>query len=487
MGKNKSSGLGVSLSRRRFIQSSSAISLASLFAIGKARGEGPSINDKINVACIGTGWQGLYNTEVFMQDRNARVVAVCDPYKEGQYMQRGVCGREPARRMVNQYYDHDGPESSGCAGYADYREMLAERDDIDAVVITTPDHLHAVIALEAIRKGMHVFCEKPLGHSLKEVRLMTEAAHKAGVATQMGNWGHGLEDIRRLCEMIWSGAIGAVREVHAWANRPGGWWPYGIDRSEDEPPVPEGLDWDLWLGPAAWRPWHPAYHPFIWRGWWDFGSGALGDMACHILDPVVWALHLGAPESAEGTSVKLNSRSTPFGGEMPDWTVHPETTTAGAQVRWHFPARDSLPPVKLTWSDGGLKPSRPDVLGADQPMGDSDGGVLFLGDEGMLLCGCYGSNPQLLPESKMKAYTPPEPMIPRSVGHYKEWILACRGEGKAVANWDYSGPLTEIVTLGIAAIRADRKLLWDPKKMTFPNAPDFEYLINPTLREGWSF
>ena len=474
------------ITRRSFIQSASAISLGSLFSIGCARGDGPSINDKINIACIGTGWQGLYNTEVFMQDKNARVVAVCDPFKEGQYMQRGICGREPARRMVNQYYDYSGPEKGGCAGYTDFREMLEERPDIDAVVITAPDHIHAVAALAAIRKGKHVFCEKPLGHSLKEVRMMREEAHAAGVATQMGNWGHGMEDIRRLCEMIWDGAIGAVREVHAWANRPGGWWPYGIDRPEDEPPVPEGMDWDLWLGPAPWRPWHPAYHPFIWRGWWDFGSGALGDMACHILDPVVWSLHLGAPESVEATSVKLNSKATPFGGEMPVWKVHPETTTAGAYLRWKFPERKGMPPVTVIWSDGGLRPTRPDALAPDKPMGDGDGGVLFMGDEGILLCGCYGKDPQLLPASKMEAYTMPKPTLPRSVGHYKEWVLACRGEGTAWSNFDYAGPLTEIVTLGIAAIKADCKLLWDAESMKFPNAPEHEHLITPVMREGWS-
>jgi len=315
---------------------------------------------------------------------------------------------------------------------------------------------------------------------------MTLAARHAKVATQMGNWGHAKEDIRLVCEWIWDGAIGNVREVHAWTNRPGGWWPYGIDRPAEEPPVPTGLDWDLWLGPAAHRPYHPAYLPFIWRGWWDFGSGALGDMGCHILDPVVWALRLGSPETVEASSAKLNTRATPFGAEMAAGKVHPETTTAAAIVRWEFPARGDMPPVCLTWHDGGLMPPRPDELESGRKMGDNDGGVLFIGDKGKMMCGCYGSDPQLLPESAMKAYKQPPKTLPRSVGHYKEWVRACKGGEEACSNFNYSGPLTEIVTLGIAAIRADRKLRWDADKMEFSNAPEANRFLSPVCREGWS-
>lgn len=473
------------LSRRAFIRDTAA--LAALTALpGKAQSaETTPANEKINMAFIGVGWQGIYNLEVFLQDPDVRVVAVCDVFEEGPYIGRGVAGREAGRKMVNNFYDHKGSPEDGCAAYIDFRQMLDERSDIDAVVITTPDHIHAVAAMAAIGKGKHVFCEKPLAHSLLEVRTMTEAARQAGIATQMGNWGHAKEDIRLLCEWIGEGAIGAVREVHAWTNRPGGWWPYGIDRPEDEPPVPAGLNWDLWLGPAAQRPYHPAYLPFIWRGWWDFGSGALGDMGCHILDPVVWALRLGSPDVVEASSVKLPSRATPHAMELAKGAVHPETTTAAALVRWHFPARDEMPPVEVRWYDGGLMPPRPDELEEGRKMGDGDGGVLFVGDKGKLMCGCYGSNPQLLPDARMQDYKKPPQTLPRSVGHYKEWVQACKGGAPAGSNFEYSGPLTEIITLGIAAIRADMKLRWDAAALQFTNAPEANHFLNSPYREGW--
>lgn len=478
-------GTTSSLSRRGFIRGGAALAaFSALSARGQAPGASPA-NEKVNMAFIGVGWQGKYNLEVFLQDPDVRVVAVCDVYEEGPYVGRGIAGREFGRKMVNDYYEHKGRPEDGCAAYVDFRQMLEERPDIDAVVITAPDHIHGVAAMAAIRKGKHVFCEKPLAHSLVEVRTMTEAARAAGVATQMGNWGHAKEDIRQLCEWIGDGAIGSVTEVHAWTNRPGGWWPYGIDRPEDEPPVPAGLDWGLWLGPAAQRPYHPAYLPFIWRGWWDFGSGALGDMGCHILDPVVWSLRLGSPDTVEASSVKLPSRATPHDTELPKGRVHPETTTAGALVRWHFPARESLPPVDVAWYDGGLMPPRPDELEPGRKMGDNDGGVLFVGDKGKLMCGCYGSNPELLPASRMEAYIKPPQTLPRSIGHYKEWVRACKGGEPACANFDYSGPLTEIIMLGIAAIRSEMKLHWDPQAMKFTNAPEANGFLASSFRDGW--
>ncbi|HEO72663.1 MAG TPA: Gfo/Idh/MocA family oxidoreductase [Candidatus Hydrogenedentes bacterium] len=470
------------ISRRSFLGATTA---ATAFAIVPrhviAGADEPAPSEKLNMAFIGVGWQGIYNLRTFLAMPDVQVVAVCDVNAEGPYMGRGQAGREVGRRVVNEHYGEEN-----CGAYADFREMLDVRDDIDAVVITTPDHVHAVAAMAAIKKGMHVFCEKPLAHSLYEVRTMTEAARAAGVATQLGNWGHAKEDIRLLCEWIWDGAIGEVREVHAWTNRPGGWWPYGIDRPEDKPPMPEGLDWDLWLGPAPERPYHPAYLPFIWRGWWDFGCGALGDMGCHILDPAKWALKLGSPDTVEASSTKLNSEATPFGPEMPAGQVHPETTTASAIVRWTFPARGDLPPVTVIWHDGGLMPPRPDELESGRQMGNRDGGALFIGDKAKLICGCYGESPRLLPESKMKAYTLPPKSLPRSIGHYKEFVRACKGGEPAGANFDYGGPLTEIVQLGIAAIRADAKLQWDPTAMEFTNHPDANRLVNPLYRDGWS-
>ena len=470
------------VSRRTFMRRAAA--LATLPAL-PVRAQSTA-NEKVNMAFIGVGWQGIYNLEVFLKDPDVRVTAVCDVFEEGPYLGQGVAGREAGRKMVNAFYEHRGRPEDGCAAYTDFRHMLDERSDIDAVVITTPDHIHAVAALAAMRKHKHVFCEKPLAHSLLEVRAMTEAARQAGIATQMGNWGHAKEDIRLLCEWIWDGAIGSVREVHVWTNRPGGWWPYGIDRPEDEPPTPPGLDWDLWLGPAAQRPYHPAYLPFVWRGWWDFGSGALGDMGCHLLDPVVWALRLGSPDVVEASSVKLPSRATPHAMELPKGRVHPETTTAAAMVRWHFPARDDMPPLDLIWYDGGMMPPRPDELEDGRKMGDNDGGVLFIGDKGKLICGCYGSNPQLLPDTRMQAYKRPPQSLPRSVGHYKEWVRAIKGGQPACSNFDYSGPLTEIIMLGIAAIRAETKLRWDASAMKFVNSSEANLFLNSQYREGWS-
>lgn len=485
---NESCGMGKEYSRRHFLGLASAATTFTILprhVLGAAGAVAPS--EKVNMAFIGTGWQGMYNLQTFLKMPDVRVVSVCDVNAEGMYLGRGIAGREPARRMVEEYY---AKESSGgsknCAAYSDFREMLDERKDIDAVVITTPDHIHAVAAMAAIKKGKHVFCEKPLAHTLSEVRTMTEAARAAKIATQLGNWGHAKEDIRLLCEWIWDGAIGSVREVHAWTTRPGGWWPYGIDRPKDEPPVPPGLDWNLWLGPAAERPYHPAYQPFIWRGWWDFGCGALGDMGCHMLDPVVWSLRLGSPEVVEATSTKLPSLATPVDVEIPGGRVHPETTTASAFVHWKFPARGELPPVDLYWYDGGLLPCRPDELPAGSSMGSPDGGVLFIGDKGKLMCGCYGESPRLLPESAMKAYKRPPKSIPRSIGHYEEFVRACKGGEPAGANFEYGGPLTEIVLLGVAAIRSDAKLRWNTNDMTFAENADANRLVRTTYRGDWS-
>lgn len=476
------------ISRRRFLGNAAAAAAFTVLphqVLGGAGETAPS--ERVNMAFIGVGGQGMYNLQTFLKMPDVQVVAICDVFEGGPYTARGEAGREPARKVVDEYYAQERAGSGkGCAVYHDYRQMLDERGDIDAVAVATPDHLHAAPVMAALKKGKHVFCEKPLAHNLVEVRTMTEAARAAKVATQLGNWGHANEGIRLICEWIWDGAIGDVREVHAWAHRPGGWWPYGIDRPADTPPVPPGLDWDLWLGPAASRPYHPAYLPFIWRGWWDFGCGALGDLGCHILDPVVWALRLGIPETVEASSTKLNSAATPFGPEIPSDAVNPETTTAAALVRWTFPARGNLPPVNVTWYDGGLMPPRPDELEPGRMMGNSDGGVLFVGDKGKLLCGCYGESPRLIPESRMKAYTLPPKTLPRSIGHYEEWVRACKGGEPAGSNFDYGGPLSEIVLLGVTAIRANAKLQWDAQKIAFPNAPDAEQFVRAAYREGWS-
>ncbi|MBP1635382.1 MAG: iolG 6 [Acidobacteria bacterium] len=369
--------------------------------------------------------------------------------------------------------------------YIDYREMLETQKDIDAVIIATPDHTHAVIAMAAMRAGKHVYVQKPLTYSVFEARTLTEAARTYKVASQMGNQGHSGDGARMVCEWIQGGAIGQVREVHAWTNRPV--WPQGVEvlRPADTPPPPEGMNWDLWIGPAPMRPYHPAYHPEFWRAWCDFGTGSLGDMACHILDPVFWALKLKYP-----TAVEANI-STYWEAFFRKTEPRNETFPRSSVIRYKFPARPGMDAVTVTWWDGGLMPPRPEELEEGRVMGDEDGGVLFIGDTGKLMCGCYGRGPRLIPESKMAEFKRPEPTIPRipggENGHEKDWIRACKGGEPASSSFDYSGPLSEMVLMGNLAVRfPDRRLLWDGEKMQVTNDAAANEYVRRVYREGWS-
>jgi len=324
--------------------------------------------------------------------------------------------------------------------------------------------------MTAIGQGKHVYCEKPLTQTIEQAQLVADAAAKAGVATQMGIRGQASEGMRRIQEMIADGAIGDVREVHLWTNRPTQkhGWAQGIDRPKEAHAIPASLDWDLWLGPAPTRPYHPAYHPFKWRGWWDFGTGALGDMGCHILDVAFRALKLGYPETVHAVSTPVNKETFPL----------------GSIVTYEFPKRGSLPPVTLTWYDGGLKPERPDELEDGRKM--PDGGVLFIGDKAKMLEG------RIIPESKMGEYTPAPKTLPRSPGHYVEWVEACKGGKSAGANFDYSSLLTQVVLMGNVALRPElrkilnqQKLKWDPKKKQFSNVPKANEFLSLPVRQGW--
>jgi predicted dehydrogenase len=350
--------------------------------------------------------------------------------------------------------------------YKDYRRMLDQETGIDAVVIGTPDHTHAVIAMAAIQRGKHIYCAKPLTRTIYESRRLTKAAREAGVATQMSTQGQAEDGPRRLREMIWDGAIGPVREVHIWSDRP--IWPQGLDRPEETPSVPSTLDWDLWLGPAPKRPYHPAYHPFKFRGWHDFGTGALGDMGCHGFDPIFRALKLGAPTSVHASSSK----------------TFDETYPQASVIHYTFAARNMLPPVKLTWYDGGLKPQRPAELESGRELGGD--GLLFIGDKGTILSGFTGQNPQLIPETKMAMYEPPAPSIPSSIGHYMEWVEACKGGDPAPCNFNWGGPLTEIVLLGNIALRTGLALEWDGEQGKFTNYDEANAYLQEPYRDGWS-
>jgi predicted dehydrogenase len=343
--------------------------------------------------------------------------------------------------------------------------MLEKEKGIDAVVVATPDHTHAIAAVAAMELGKHVYVEKPMAHTIVEARKLVKAARKYKVATQMGNQGHSLLGCRLLKTWIEDGAIGKITEVHCWTDRPT--WPQGLDRPSDTPPVPSTLDWDLWLGPAPERPYHPAYCPHNWRGWWDFGEGAIGDMGCHILDGAFWALELGAPKRVSAETSGVNNESGP------KWAV----------IKFEFPARGKMPPVTLTWYDGGKMPTRPEELEEGRRMGDNDGGALFVGAKGKIMTGTYGNPVRIIPESKMKAYKEPKVKYPRSPGQHEEWIRACKGGEPAGANFDYAGPLTEVVLLGTIAMRVGKPLDWDPENMKFPNAPDADQYLHRAYRE----
>jgi predicted dehydrogenase len=363
--------------------------------------------------------------------------------------------------------------------YKDYRIMLEEMGDkIDAVIIATPDHTHACIAMEAMRRGKHVYVQKPLTRTVHEARILTEAARKYGVVTQMGNQGHSGEGDRLICEWIWDGAIGNVREVHAFTNRP--IWPQGMGRPKEEPAIPETLDWDLWVGPSPMRPYHPTYLPGIWRAWVDFGSGALGDMACHIMDPIFWALKLKYPISVQGS----------YSSNVIDWSHKvdlSETYPLGSVIHFEYPERKGMPEVKVHWYDGGLLPERPQELEAGRRMGDSDGGVIFVGDKGKLMCGCYGAGPQLIPYEKMKAYNKPKETIPRiKTSHEMDWVAAIKEGRQPSSSFDYSGPLTEMCVMGnLSLFFPGQKLLWDGEKMKVTNVEKANDYVNPAYRDGW--
>jgi predicted dehydrogenase len=414
-------------------------------------------SDRINVAGIGAGGMGGGDIST-VSKLGANIVALCDV--------------DEARAAGSFKAFPDAHR------YKDFRELLdKEANRIDAVTVGTPDHIHAVAAMAAIRAGKHVYCQKPLTHTLHECRELTKAARAAGVATQMGNQGHATEGSRLTNEWIQAGIIGPVREVHVWSDRAGRLWKQGIGRPADSPPVPSSLDWNLWLGPIRERPYHPAYAPVSWRGWWDFGTGALGDMGCHIIDHPVWALGLGPPDAVE-------ARTTLDGSFLNGDKPNDETYPVAAIIYYDFPARGEQPAVRMTWYDGGLMPAAP----AGMPAGRSlpDNGVLYIGTKGSMFHSSHGGMPQLLPRELHDDAAKVPTTMARSPGHYEEWVAACKGGPRPVSNFDYSGPLTEIVLLGVLALRAPgRRLEWDGASLRLTNAPELNRFIHTEYRNGW--
>ena len=465
------------VSRREFLgraaATATAFTIVPRYVLGGRAYTRPS--NKVNIAVIGTGGQGVHNIRALLQHPDVQVMAICDVTEEADYSRfyyGGTAGRKPALQLVQKHYADrkSTAKYAGCAQYIDFRKMFDKEKAIDAVLVATPDHIHAIAAMAAIKNGKHVYCEKPLTHSVYETRKITEAARQAKIATQMGNQGHSGEGIRLTCEWIWDGAIGPVREVHSWSNTGVDWAEYRVDRPKETPPVPPGLDWDLWLGPASKRPYHPAYAPYNWRGWWDFGTGAIGDMACHNIDPAFWALGLGHPVGVEGSATNINSETTPF----------------GSVVHYEFPARGDMPPVKVTWYGGGLMPPRPEELEPGRKLTGGGNGILFVGDKGKIMCDGWGGSPRIIPETKMKAYKRPPKTIPRSAGHHRDWIDACKTGKPASSNFDYAGPMTEVILLGNVALRTGEKLSWDGANMKATNLPEADNYIRPEYHNGWT-
>jgi len=523
---------GRNVTRRDFVADTGKLALGAMVvprAVLGGRGyRAPSAT--LNIAYVGVGGMGMQNM-MRLLDENA--VAICDV--DFAYVERSLASRtRPRDGLVSAAALKLKDAYTKAAKYTDYREMLEKQRDIDAVVIATPDHTHAVIASAAMKARKHVYVQKPLTYSVHEARALARTAQETGVVTQMGNQGHSMEGTRRINELIASGIIGPVREVHVYTDRPQRYWAQGIPRPARFPsgPAPEqqlgrgqtaqspgsqpadptvpprwnmrtverailaemaenpqtpppGLDWDLYLGPAKEVPYHPVYHPFSWRGWIDFGTSALGDMGAHLLDQPYWALGLTYPTS-------IVASSTPWGGVPADPGSYPLAMTA----RYEFPARPASgrvraqPPIQLFWYDGGLMPPRPPFLPDDValPRGDGGGGV-FVGDRGILTYETYGNNPTIYPATLAAEAARVPKTFPRiDVPHEVNWAQACKGEAKASSPIDYAAPLTEVMLLGIAALRAGqgKKLLYDGVSMRITNVPEANQYLTREYRAGWS-
>ena len=530
------------VSRRRFVTQAAGTAAAWMIVPRHVLGRGfQAPSDRVNIATVGIGGMGGGNTQAVMSQN---IVAICDcddamldrrlerwqnalnPPAAGRGGRggggggRGGRGRQggPPDRPV---WERFGPsqaqeEADGrwdesdsredlrrfveeqvprVRRYRDYREMLENGSDIDGVIVATPDHMHAPIALAAMDLGKHVYVQKPLCWSVQEARHLAQKAADTGVVTQMGNQGHSQDDARRGQEYLRAGAIGEIREVHVWTNRPLGFWPQGVPRPTAltlEPgqqigwgnralmdrlanamagdfSVPDALSWDLFLGVAPDVEYHPVYHPFNWRGWVDWGQGALGDMGAHLIDHPVWGLDLGLPAVIE-------TKSTPFNG-----VSYPHATT----TYYEFPARNGRPAAKLVWYDGGLTPPRPEELGEEELVGE--GGVLYIGSTGKMLQNTYGRNPRLLPAEKHNAYGPPAEALPRvpHQAHEMNWVNAIRGTDEASSPFSYAGPLTEIMLLGIVSMRANAKLHYDGANMRVTNHDEANEYLTRAYRPGF--
>jgi predicted dehydrogenase len=449
--------MAVLFSRRRFLKQAAvagtaAAALGSLPAGAPAGPRSPS--DKLHIACIGVGGRGRVNLNAMAEEN---VVAICD-------VDEGSLGN-----AAQQF-----PKAKR---YLDFRKLLQEERRLDGVVISTPDHCHAPATMMAMNLGWNVYCEKPLTHSVYEARRITEAAARTKVVTQMGTNSQAAAGYLPTVELVEAGAIGEVREVHVWTNRPV--WPQGQDRLPGEDPVPAALNWDLWIGPAPLRPYKEkyldgpfagkkVYHPFVWRGWWDFGTGALGDMAAHLMNVAFRALRLGAPASVEAESSGMK----------------PEAFPSGSVIRFRFPATQQRPAVTLVWYDGGKRP--PAELLEGEPPGDN--GSLFVGTKGKIYSGerrNREAEPILLPAKTFADYQRPKPTRPRFAEVHDDWLRAIREGTPTACGFGYAGPMTEAFLLGNIALRVGQQIQWDPAALRVTNCPEANQFLKYEYRKGW--
>ncbi|MBX3178728.1 MAG: Gfo/Idh/MocA family oxidoreductase [Candidatus Hydrogenedentes bacterium] len=443
------------LTRRAFL---AATTTTALLAATTARANDARVvprklspNEKLNVAAIGVGGQGL--TDI-MNCRKENVVALCDV--DWKRAEEAFYRLPDARRFI------------------DFREMLEAMPEIDAVTISTPDFMHAPATYTAMKLGKHVYVQKPLAHTPMEARLLARTAAETGVVTQMGNQGHSSAGARRFCEILWSGEIGEVREAHAWTDRPGRRWHRDPAALESGEPVPEQLDWDLWLGCGPRRPYSEILHPNKWRVWWDYGCGALGDMACHVLDAPYWALKLG-----EAAAFTVEPVLAEGGSDV--------QTPAACVLKFSFPERAGMPPVDLYWHDGGKLPQRPPGVPNGERLGDKDGGSFLIGTAGVLGTGTYGTTTSLLPAARMERYTLPPEILPRVSGsHYRNWIEACKGGDPACSSFDYAAPFTEMILVGNIALRVGEKVKYDFANGAVLNNPAAQALLSKEYQNGWT-
>ncbi len=461
-------------SRRQFMTTAaSAVAAATILPRHVLGGPGfVAPSDKVNVAIIGVGGQGRSNLRSLFQENDCQVIAIADPCEEwdlSSFYYGGKAGRGPIKAEIEKTYGAKTPNYK-CAVYEDFRVMLEKEKAIDAVLIATPDHLHAYVSILAMKAGKHVYCEKPLTHNVWEARAVARVAKETGVATQMGNQGRSSEGHRQTAEWIWDGAIGAVREVHAWCGAGG--FAKGTGRPEGTPDVPQGLNWDLWLGPREPRPYHPAYAPFSWRGWWAFGGGALPDMAIHNLDPAFNALKLDSPQTVEATAPGVDE----------------EVCSTGLLVTYRFGPRGNMGPLTVYWYDGGLRPPTPLGIDPDDPkqrLGEGDNGIIFIGEKGIITCAGWSGMPRLLPLELHREYKRPAKTLPRVEGHHADWLQACKGGRPASSNFEYGARLSEFVLLGNVALRTRKLLKWDGPNMRATNAPEADQYLRGPYRAGW--